>query len=91
MVVPVSSVALMLTRRDISHNFYSQIQEIDLVCGQWEGYMHSSSGSRSIKQAGRIRLESYACPYKSDKVVLKESTNQYPSLYPARSATPGQT
>jgi len=28
---PGLSVALMLTRRDISHNFYSQIQDINLV------------------------------------------------------------
>jgi hypothetical protein len=38
-VVPGLSVALMLTRRDITRNFYSQIQVSNLVEARGRGYV----------------------------------------------------
>jgi hypothetical protein len=56
-VDPGLSVALMLTRRDITRNFWIRFN-IQSQDGQEGGGMHSSKGSRNNNQAGKIQSES---------------------------------
>jgi hypothetical protein len=56
-----------------------------------EGVCIVARGAGITIRQGRFRVNPYAYPYNPNQVVIKQSTNQYPSLYPARSATPGQT